>query len=162
MTKEIFTQKVLEAETTLYRIAKTILIRESDCEDAVQEAILLAYEKRNTLKEEKYFKTWLVRILMNECYKIQRKKNKVVSYEDYVDTEKPQPESDYSELYEALQNLPEKIRITIVIYYIEGYSVEEVKDLLRIPAGTVKSRLAKGRKLLKEQLDCKEVHYETV
>ena len=52
MNKEEFTRCVLEAESSLYRVAKSISINESDCEDAVQEAILTAYEKLGTLKEE--------------------------------------------------------------------------------------------------------------
>jgi RNA polymerase sigma-70 factor (ECF subfamily) len=60
----------------------------------------------------------------------------------------------------AIYKLPPRIRITIVLYYVEGYSVEEVKKILKIPSGTVKSRLAKGRKLLKIKLDHMEVTYE--
>ena len=62
-------------------------------------------------------------------------------------------ENDYSDLYEALNKLDTKIRLTVTLYYIEGYSVEEIKNILKIPVGTVKSRLARGRKLLKAHLE---------
>lgn len=152
MDKNTYTQKVLEAEATLYHVAKTILDNERDCEDAVQEAILKSYEKKDTLKEERFFKTWLVRILINECYSIRRKARVTVPYEEYMEQEEVRKE-DYSELLTALLEIPEQIRITMVLYYVEGYAVKEIKSILDIPSGTVKSRLSKGRKLLKAKLE---------
>ncbi|WP_411680107.1 RNA polymerase sigma factor [Clostridium thailandense] len=160
MNKETFIANVLEAESTLYHVSKSILTHEQDCEDAVQGAILKAYDKIDTLKKEQYFKTWLVRILINECYDLKRKEYPEVSYEEYFESTKADDRKDYSELYLAIQNLPERVRITIVLYYVEGYSVEEIKQILEIPAGTVKSRLAKGRKLLKIKLENMEAVYE--
>lgn len=160
MNKETFIANVLEAESTLYHISKSILTYDQDCEDAVQGAILKAYDKIDTLKKEQYFKTWLIRILINECYDLRRKEYPEVSYEEYFESTKAEDTKDYSELYLAIHNLPERIRITIVLYYVEGYSVEEIKQILEIPVGTVKSRLAKGRKLLKIKLENMEVIYE--
>lgn len=159
MDKSIFTEKVLEAESTLYHVAKSILVQDADCEDAVQGAILKAYEKVNTLKDQKYFRTWLVRILINECYRLKRKKKAVVSYDEYFEFAAAEENENYSELYIAISKLPVKIRTTIVLYYIEEYSVDEIKHILRIPSGTVKSRLAKGRKILKLELEQMEVAY---
>ena len=79
MDREKFTQEVLKSENTMYHIAKGMLKSESDCEDVVSEAVLKAYTKIHTLKEEKYFKTWLIRILINECYKKLREYKRVVS-----------------------------------------------------------------------------------
>lgn len=159
MNKTDFTKKVLEAEATLYHVAKSILLYDRDCEDAVQEAILKAYEKLNTLRDETYFKTWLTRILINECYRIQRSSRPAVPYEDYLLDQTSADKKDYSDLYHAITQLPPRIRVTVVLYYVDGYSVEEIKEILSIPAGTVKSRLAKGRKLLKKQLLQMEVTY---
>ncbi|WP_454055219.1 RNA polymerase sigma factor [Clostridium sp. Marseille-Q7071] len=160
MNKDTFIDKVLETESTLYHVSKSILIYDQDCEDAVQGAILKAYNKLDTLKEEQYFKTWLVRILINECYSLKRSECATVSYEEYFEFTKADDKKDYSGLYLAIQKLPERIRITIVLYYVEGYSIEEIKKILKIPAGTVKSRLSKGRKLLKIELEDMEVSYE--
>jgi RNA polymerase sigma-70 factor (ECF subfamily) len=160
LNKNIFIDKVLEAERTLYHVSKSILINDQDCEDAVQGAILKAYDKLGTLKEEQYFKTWLIRILINECYRLKRRECWKVPYEECFEFTKADDKKNYSELYLAIQKLPPRIRITIVLYYVEGYSVEEIKQILKIPAGTVKSRLAKGRKLLKIKLDHMEVTYE--
>ncbi|GAA0219105.1 RNA polymerase sigma factor [Metaclostridioides mangenotii] len=160
MNKNLFIDRVLEAERTLYHVSKTILSVDQDCEDAVQSAILKAYEKLNTLKEEQYFKTWIIRILLNECYRLKRREQANVSYEECFEFVKAEDEEDFSELYLAIKKLPERIRITVVLYYVEGYSVKEIKQILKIPAGTVKSRLAKGRKLLKNRLEIMEVDYE--
>ncbi|MGG7164061.1 RNA polymerase sigma factor [Clostridium ihumii] len=160
MNKETFKEKVLETESTLYNVSKSILSNDKDCEDAVQEAILKAYNKLKTLKEEEYFKTWLIRILINECYSLKRKELKTLSYEECFDIAADNNKDEYSELYFAIQKLPERIRITIVLYYVEGYSIKEIKKILKIPEGTVKSRLAKGRKLLKIKLEYMEEIYE--
>ncbi|BAH05402.1 RNA polymerase sigma factor [Clostridium kluyveri] len=160
MNKDTFIDNVLKANSTLYHVSKSILTHEQDCEDAVQGAILKAYNKLDTLKNEQYFKTWLIRILINECYSLKRKEYSKVSYEEYFESAKADDKKDYSELYLAIKNLPERIRITVVLYYVEGYTVEEIKQILKIPAGTVKSRLAKGRKLLKIKLEHMEATYE--
>lgn len=73
LNKNEFTQKVLDAESTLYHVAKSILRSEADCEDAVQEAIAIAWQKLPTLKTDAYFTTWLVRILINECKSVLRR-----------------------------------------------------------------------------------------
>ncbi len=151
MDKDTFAAKVLDSEQTLYSVAKTMLINESDCEDAVSEAVLKAYMKLDSLKEEKYFKTWLVRILINQCYKLLRQRKNLVPLE-YAQGEPQGEREDYTDLYRAVAGLSQNIRIVVLLHYIEGYSVEEVGRILKIPGGTVKSRLAKGRKLLKEML----------
>ncbi len=157
MDKNEFSEKVLEAEQTLYRVSKSILLQDEDCEDAVQEAVLKAFSKRNSLREVKYFKTWLTRILINECYRLLRTKKQEVSYEDYFQEEQAEA-NQYSELYAAILKLDIKHRMPIILFYMEGYSVNEIARLLRVPSGTVKSRLSKGRKQLKKLLD-DEVEY---
>lgn len=152
MDKDKFTEKILEAETTMYRVSKSILLNDCDCEDAVSEAVLKAYEKLHTLREERYFKTWLIRILINECYRKKRAVSRFMTLEEYAEGLTVNDE-DYTDLYRAVMRLKTQIRITIVLHYIEGYSVEEVAGILKIPAGTVKSRLHSGRKTLREELD---------
>ncbi|MGN1457415.1 MAG: RNA polymerase sigma factor [Acutalibacteraceae bacterium] len=153
MNKEKFTDLVLDSEQTLYKVSMSMLKNEKDCEDAVQTAILTAYEKLDTLKNEEYFKTWLVRILINTCNKQLNSRNKLVNISDYQTTE---VSSDFSseeiEVRLAVEKLPLKIRQVVVLYYTEGFSVKDIKHILRIPEGTVKSRLSKGRELLKSEL----------
>ncbi len=151
MTKEIFTKLVLESEKTLYRVSMSMLKNESDCEDAVQTAILTAYEKLGTLKNEDFFKTWLVRILINVCNKQLNERKRFVDIQEYMETSTVTTEINI-DVKIALRQLPVKIREVVVLYYMEDFSVKEIKNILHIPEGTVKSRLSKGRELLKLSL----------
>lgn len=151
MDKADFSREVLAAEDTLYRVARSILTSEADCEDAVSEAILKAYAKLNDLRDEKFFRTWLVRILINECKKIYKLNLRTISY-DNIPEVPDDSKTDVSEVYSAIMRLPEKIRTAVVLHYAEGYSVAETASIMRIPSGTVKSRLSKGRNLLKNIL----------
>ena len=150
MTREEFTNLILDSEQTLYCVAMSMLRNEKDCEDAVQTAILTAYEKLGTLKQEQYFKTWLVRILINVCNKQLRSAAKTTELHD-TDISSDSAEAS-TEIRMAIESLPVKIRQVVVLCYIEQFSVKEIKQVLKIPEGTVKSRLSKGRELLKDYL----------
>ena len=76
MKKEEFIEEVRAAEEMLYHTALSVLRNEADTADAVQKALLKAYENLPSLREDRYFRSWLVRILLNECYKIQRHQKK--------------------------------------------------------------------------------------
>ena len=152
MTKSAFIREVRDAETMLYHVAKSILKNDADCCDAVQETLLKAYEKVSTLKKEKFFRTWITRILINECNGIIRKRKNIIPYEEYMENAQLFEENRYDHLYMAIMELPENLRILITLYYMEGFSLKEISEMLNIPEGTVKSRLSKARELLKEQL----------
>lgn len=149
MDKCVFENSVIDCEQTLYRVAKSILYCDSDCEDAVQEAVLKAYKKLSCLKDDKYFNTWLIRILINECYRINKSSCKKIDFEDCFMYETQDNPNISFELYQTIMQLEPKMRITIVLFYIEGYSIQEIKGILKIPEGTVKSRLSNARKQLK-------------
>lgn len=160
MNKEQFTAEVLKAEKSLYHIAKSILKNDEDCADAMQNAILAAYKKLHTLKQETFFKTWLTRILINESYQLLRNRREQVSYEDYMAKQKAEDSTRYSELYLAVQKLSEKYRIPFVLHYVEGYSVKEIAQILSLTESAVKVRLHRARNLMKERLKG-EYGYET-
>lgn len=80
MDKTEFTAAVLAAEPTLYRVAKSMLGRDADCADAAQQAILRAWEQLDTLRRPQYFKTWLTRILINECTSLLRERQRQAPY----------------------------------------------------------------------------------
>lgn len=152
MDKNNFAEEVQKSEATLYHVSKSILQNDKDCEDAVQEAILKAYKKLGSLKKEEFFKTWLVRILINECYKIRRFHKKVVSYEECINPEDAIDTENYSELYLSIMKLDEDLRPLVILYYIEGFSVAETAGILKMREGTVKSRLSRARINLKKWL----------
>lgn len=133
-------------------LPKSLLYNDADCADAIQEAIVKAFVKLHTLKDDSYAKTWLIRIVMNECYAIMRKEKKIISLQDYQMNEQETESKDYSDLYEAIFRLPEQIKLCVTLYYMEGYSVKEVAALLDTTESAVKNRLAKARGKLKEAL----------
>ena len=145
MDEATFSRLAISCERKLYRIAHTILRSDADCQDALQEAIFRAWSRRDSLREPRYFDTWLIRILINECRNIQRKSMRRPAI-------LPQPEPSNGELYDALMQLDHKYRLVTELHYIEGYSVAEITKLLRIPQGTVKWRLSRARNLMKEAL----------
>lgn len=151
MTNEEFAKIVTDTAAVMYRVSKSILKSDEDCEDAVQEAIAKAFSKLWSLKNDSYAKTWLIRIVINECYSILRKK-KNSFYNEEITLEEADS-NDYSELYKALNELPADYRVTVVLYYIEGYSVKETAQILKVTEGTVKSRLSRGRKKLRGFLE---------
>lgn len=160
MNKEQFTAEVLKAEKSLYHIAKSILKKDEDCADAMQNAILAAWQKLDTLKKDVFFKTWITRILINESYQIIRERKNQVSYEDYLDERKAEDQGSWSELYLAVLELPEHYRIPFVLHYVEGYSVKEAAGILKLSESAVKVRLYRARNLMKERLKG-EYGYET-
>ncbi len=152
MTKDEFAEMVLESTDSLYRISKGILKNDSDCEDAVWEAVSIGFAKLPALRQEQYAKTWLIRILIHECYRILREKKRSADADinRMEDGASFGGQADYSALYESLLRMEEKYRLPLVLFYLEGYSVKEIADILKAPEGTVKSRLSRGRNYLRE------------
>ena len=151
MNRDGLGELILHSTDSMYRVAKIILGDDEDCKDAISEAIVHAYEKLHTLQYDNYAKTWLMRILMNECYQLLRKRKPYVVLEE-CETEAVEPKEDYSELYQALKKLPEKLRVAVALYYIEGYKVKEIAAILHSTQTAVKKRLARGREALKQYL----------
>lgn len=152
MDKEEFTRAVLEYESTLYRVAKSMLGSEADCADAAQNALLRAWEKQHTLRDTAYFKTWLTRILINECRAMLRQRARFAPLEEEAAEGEIAPERD-SGLYEAVMGLDVKYRVPFVLYYIEGFRTREIASMLKLPEGTVKTRLRRAREILRTELE---------
>lgn len=153
MERDTFVRRVTEMEQKLYRIACSQLHEPADREDAVQEAVLRAWQARNRLREERYFETWLIRILINECHNIHRLRRRMIPVEEVPERmqELYMPGEDEA-IREAVWRLPEKLRLPVVLYYIEGYDTKEIAQILILPQGTVCGRLKRARKALKEFL----------
>ena len=151
MTKEKFTELILENEEMMCKVAMSMLRNEKDCEDAIQSAIMTAYEKLSALKHEEYFRTWLIRILINNCNKQLRQRKKTSELTEIHAVSNPSVEE--VEVRAAVESLPIKIRQVIILYYSEQFTTKEISEILKIPKGTVLSRLDKGRKLLRLELE---------
>ena len=130
----------------MYRVALAILVNDEDAADAIQDAILACWEKIHTLKHASYFSTWMTRILINKCYDIRKKQGNITDLKDY---EEPAACDEYNlELKEALSSLDEKYRIVMTLFYSQGYHIDEIARILKIPKSTVQTRLHRGRQIL--------------
>ena len=138
--KEAFSILIKENLKSLYTVAKGILNSEYDIEDAIQNTILKSYEKIEYLKNEEFFKTWLTRILINECNNIIRK-NKT----EYINPMLERYKYKNLDLIKAINSLSFDLRITMWLFYFNDMTIEEISATLKVPKGTVKSRLNRGR-----------------
>ena len=151
MNKQEFTRRVLAMENRLYRISCGMLSSHQDRLDAVQEAVVRAWSRIHTLRESQYFETWLTRILINECHNIQKLRNRIVPLESigepsYSDAGNPP-------LRDAVLKLDEEARLPLILHYMEGYRMREIAQILKIPEGTVKTRLVRAKKQLKQLME---------
>jgi len=154
MTKETLGDVIMSSKGELYRISKTLLRSDADCHDAISETIVKSFDNLYTLKDERYVKTWLIRILINECYMIIRRSKKIIPYKDVPYT--PVNEKENSEIYDAISSLPDDEKLCIVLHYIEGYKVREIVEMTKLTENIVKKRLVTARNHLRERLDAKE------
>ena len=154
MDKREFSQRVLAMENRLYRVSCGLLRNPQDRLDAAQEAVIRAWERMETLRRPEYFETWLTRILINVCYDMLRARKNIVPLEELA--EQPAPEGTDRELHDAIQKLDRDLRLTVVLHYMEGYRLREVAEILEIPVGTVKTRLARAKRELRIQLEERE------
>lgn len=129
----------------MYKVARGIVHNDEDAADAIQDTILTCFEKIHTLKKPEYFKTWMIRILINECNKILRHYQNVSWGEELPEI----PDQDMSmaefEFKEMLQKVDERYRIILILYYVEGFKIADIASILNLNENTVKTRLARAR-----------------
>ena len=154
VTKEQLGTLILNSERQMYSTAKSMLYSDQDCADAIQETIVKAFSRLHTLRNDKYAKTWLMRILINECYTILRKTSKVISLDEMCETTEiaADEKTDYSELYKAVGSLKEDLRMPVILYYIENFNIREIAQIMDITEGAVQKRLARAREKLRQDL----------
>ncbi len=150
MTGSDFSARILEMQQTLFRVSYSILRENCDREDAVSECIFKAWKNLEKLRDERLFRAWVLRILVNECYTLARRRKREVPAESLPEAVAP-PDADLW-LHDALLRLPETLRTPVVLHYMEGYAIREIAKILRLPQGTVKTRMRKARLSLKELL----------
>lgn len=138
---------------SMYKVARSYLINDADAADAMQETVLKCYEKLPTLKQPKYFKTWMIRILINCCNDILQKSKNIFSLSNYEEMNIPAPEQDLTEFLQVLESIDEKYRTVIILYYVEGYKVKEIAEILELNEHTVNSQLQRGRIRLRKELN---------
>ena len=160
-TREEFAAAVTEHSRRMFRAAKAVLDSDADAEDAVGQAVLQAWQSLDKLRDKNAARPWLVKIAVNCAYAQRRKLGRVVYLED-VDVEPASVDPPRcGGLWEAVCALPPERRAAVVLFYYEDMTVEEIAKALRVPQGTVKSRLSRARKQLKEMF-CEEGDYGTI
>lgn len=155
---KVFVDGINQNRISFYKTAKALLKNEDDIEDAIQDALETAYKNINTLKEPKYFKTWLTRILINKCYDILRKKAKVVPFDSEIIENKEDPKSsnEQVEIQMILSKLDKDLKDIVILFYYNDFKQDEIARILDIPKGTVKSRLHRARKEIVELIGIKK------
>lgn len=134
---------------SMYKVARGILRNDEDVADAVQDTILTCFEQLHTLKKPEYFKTWMIRILINECNAILRHYRNLNLQEDFPDVPRADAALAEFEFKEMLGQTDEKYRAILILHYVEGFKISEIADLLNLKENTVKTRLARGREQLR-------------
>ena len=173
MVSDEFEAEALRHLDALYRTALRMTRSEADAEDLVQETYIRAFRFREQFTLGTNMKAWLFRILTNTFINTYRRKSaqpEVTDLEgvdefslyrrmadDRAASSSPDPETELlkgvvdTEVTDALEELPEKFRTTVLLD-VEGFSYKEIAEMLGIPIGTVMSRLHRGRKFLQKRL----------
>jgi RNA polymerase sigma-70 factor, ECF subfamily len=157
-----FEQRLAECGPLAYRVARGVLRNSADAEDVSQEALLRAYRRFHRLRDRNRFRAWLVRIAfrlaLDRFRSAKRREQRETLWAQPVPqatTEDLAASSEFqAHLERALEGLPEKLRLVLLLSAMEGHTQEEVAAILGLPLGTVKSRLFFARKQLAEKLRC--------
>lgn len=139
----------------MYKIAWTYLKNNDDVADVIQDTICSCYEKIGQLKKAEFFRTWLIRILINHCYDILDDKKQVLPVEVIPETACKDTLYEKSEWHQVMRKLTEEYQAPMILYYLEEMPVKEIAELLELPENTVKSHLYRGRKQLLKVLEGK-------
>jgi RNA polymerase sigma-70 factor, ECF subfamily len=150
--KEAFSRLIERYKVSMYRVALSMLTEKQDTEDAIQNSIIKAYQGVIYLKKNEFFKTWLIRIVINECKSILKSNNKVVHIAEVSTDIRFTDDFSNIELTNAVNLLDEDLKITTTLFYFEDIPQKEIAKLLGIPEGTVRSRLSRARTKLYEML----------
>ncbi len=155
LDKETFSALVIQNQETLFHTAKAILRSDEDAEDAVQEAVCAAFERRESLREADKFRPWLLRILVNKCYDTCRRRRPTVDLEDVADylPAKSQDHTERLTLWQAVMALSGDLRAAVTLFYYDGLSIREISGALGISEAAVKTRLSRGRAKLRQLLE---------
>lgn len=150
MDAEAFLELMDRHSLAMYKVARAMLRNDEDVADAIQSTIMICYEKLHTLQKPQYFKTWMTRILINECNKILQHYRNLDFQEEFAEAARQDMSMAEFEFKEMLSQLSEKYRVILVLYYVEGFKIQEIAALLELNENTVKTRLARAREQVRE------------
>ena len=143
-------------QQVIYNAAYKLLLNHADASDCLQEAELKDWQNIRSLKNEAAFNSWLFRIMANIAKSMLTKKQKYVELKDYHLVSQQQETTVSDDIQDSVAKLPDVYRKILVLYYYAGFSIKQISEQERKPINTVKTRLARGRKMLKELLEDKK------
>lgn len=151
-TEEQFSYLAKKYMDTVFRLAFNYTKSQTEADDVTQEVLIKLYRTDKEFESEEHIKHWIIRVTINECKKAFLSPwKRIEPIEDYASTLSfISPE--HSELFYAVMDLPKKYRVPIFLHYYEDYSCEEISSFLRIANATVRTRLRRGREMLKTKL----------
>ncbi|HEX4546210.1 MAG TPA: sigma-70 family RNA polymerase sigma factor [Candidatus Acidoferrum sp.] len=160
-----FEERLAECGPLAYRVARGVLRNTADAEDVAQEALLRAYRSFDRLRDRSRFRGWLVRIAfriaLDRLRSAKRREQRDTLWSQPAHLPPPATAEDVAvsnqfqgHLDRALEELPEKLRLALLLSAMEGHSIDEIASMLGVPIGTVKSRIFIARKKLAEKLRC--------
>lgn len=152
--KNAFISIIEKEKKGLYKVACCYLSNEEDRADAIQETILTCFEKLDTLKEPRFFRTWLIRILINKCKDILSYNKRVSPSSELGSAQGNEASYDRSliEFWDILERIDEKYRVVLVLYYVEGISIKDIAALTGEKMSTINTRLRRGREVYKKYI----------
>lgn len=150
---EAFDELILMLEKEMYLIAKSRLSSDDDIADAMQETILMCFKNIHKLKDNSLFKTWTIRILINECNKIYKKKKRnVVSLDEKNIEIKDEGYNEENLSFQILiRHLSEEEKTILTLYYCSKYTTKEISNILKIKENTIKSKIIRAKNKLKNE-----------
>lgn len=151
--KSRFAALIQEHSRSMYRSARALLPGDAQAQDAVGEAVLLAWQSFEKLRDHQAAKSWLVRITVNCAYAQLRRDRRLVELEKAEKVAGPEKEELPGNLWQAVLRLPEEQRLAVTLYYYEDMPVAQIARTLGVPQGTIKSRLNRGRERLRKLLE---------
>lgn len=148
--KEAFAQLIDQNRQMLYNTALLVLRQEDDALDALQDAILACWENLPSLRKDRYFKTWLVKILLNKCRDVQRGKSHFAYVEELPESG-DEPDWDTSmDVRRTMDKLRENDQLLLSLFYYDDFSVRQIADALSLSEGAVRTRLTRSRERFKK------------
>ncbi|MCQ4085435.1 sigma-70 family RNA polymerase sigma factor [Saccharibacillus sp. JS10] len=163
--RDAFVELMRQHEEALHRMAWSMLRKEEDVADVLQETILKAYRAISDLHSPQFFRTWLFRILINECNTLLRSRNRTVTVSDFPIVAAKGNDYDGVDMRDAVDRLEQKQRTVIILHYFEDMSITQVAETLNLTESAVKTRLMRARTALmkKFQIPMKRgINYESV
>ncbi|MDO3413250.1 sigma-70 family RNA polymerase sigma factor [Saccharibacillus sp. CPCC 101409] len=163
--REAFVDLMRQTEDALHGMAWSMLRKEEDVADAMQETVFKAYRSIASLRAPAFFRTWIFRILINECHTLLRGRSRTVTMADFPAAASKSSDYDEVDMRDAVDRLEEKQRVVVILHYFEDLSIAQVAETLELTESAVKTRLMRARAALMKKFQFHKkgsMNYESI